>query len=132
MTVDAPWDALREMLRVAKPGGVVAAREADLTSQCIWPDLPAISRFHEVHEKVTKAAGMSWTGGRQLVSWALKAGATRDQITASYGTWCFSAPEDRKMWGMYCSQFLSFLLSCIYTVILFLSCSVLKSFFSFI
>jgi ubiquinone/menaquinone biosynthesis C-methylase UbiE len=32
----APWDELREMLRVTKPGGIVAAREGDLETECIW------------------------------------------------------------------------------------------------
>ncbi len=97
--MDAPGDALREMLRVTKPGGVVAARESDLAMQCIWPESPGIGRFQQVMKATLEAAGGCWTGGRQLVSWALKAGASRDQITASYGTWCYSAPEDKKVWG---------------------------------
>ena len=97
--LDAPAEALREMLRVTKPGGLVAARESDLAAQCIWPESPGLARFHAVMEATMKAAGGCWTGGRQLVSWALGAGVRRDQITAGFGTWCFSAPEDRKMWG---------------------------------
>lgn len=136
--MDAPSDALREMLRVTKPGGVVAAREADVStkknkliscpfffffvvielstrhdensdtnlfftkkmeSQCLWPELPGLRLFNEVNEAVLRAAGACWSGGRQLVSWALKAGVRREQITASYGTWCFSAPEDKSVWG---------------------------------
>ncbi|EMR67608.1 putative methylase involved in ubiquinone menaquinone biosynthesis protein [Eutypa lata UCREL1] len=97
--MDAPSDALREMLRVTKPGGVVAAREADMESQCLWPELPGLRLFNEVNEAVLRAAGACWSGGRQLVSWALKAGVRREQITASYGTWCFSAPEDKSVWA---------------------------------
>ncbi|RYP46595.1 hypothetical protein DL768_007217 [Monosporascus sp. mg162] len=97
--LDAPGDALREMLRVTKPGGIVAARESDLEMQCIWPELPGVLRFNEVIKATHEAAGGCSTGGRQLVSWALKAGASRAQITASYGTWCYSAPSDRKLWA---------------------------------
>lgn len=87
------------MLRVTRPGGVVAAREADMATQCIWPEAPGLRRFHALSEGIFEVAGACWTGGRQLLSWALEAGARRDQITAGYGTWCFSAPEDKNVWG---------------------------------
>jgi SAM-dependent methyltransferase len=98
--LDDPPAALREMMRVARPaGGIVAARESDLEMQCVWPPLPGVLRFNDLTRKTVDAAGGCSTGGRQLVSWALRAGATRAQITAGYGTWCYSAPEDRKLWG---------------------------------
>ncbi|MCJ1389517.1 hypothetical protein MMC18_002374 [Xylographa bjoerkii] len=43
----APWDALREMLRVTKPAGIVAAREGDLETECVWPDLSGLIKFHK-------------------------------------------------------------------------------------
>ena len=95
----APWDVLREMLRVTKPGGLVAARDGDLESECSWPQLPGILKFHDFTVGLIKGAGGSTTGGRQLLSWALKAGVDRSQITASYGTWCYSTPADKKVWG---------------------------------
>ena len=94
-----PWDALREMLRVTKPGGVVAAREGDLGTECIWPEIPGLVKFHKFIVESINAAGGSSTGGRQLLSWALKAGVGRGQISASYGTWCYSTPADKKVWG---------------------------------
>ena len=94
-----PADALREMLRVTRPGGVVAAREADISMMCAWPELPALVRFHEFAAALHSSAGGSRTAGRQLVSWALKAGAKREQIAVSFGTRCYSLPEERKMCG---------------------------------
>jgi hypothetical protein len=38
------------MLRVTKPGGVVAAREGDLETEVMWPPLPGLLKFH--HEYV--------------------------------------------------------------------------------
>ncbi|KAK3177509.1 hypothetical protein K4F52_009706 [Lecanicillium sp. MT-2017a] len=99
--MDAPVDALREMLRVTKPGGVVSAREADLSTSCYWPDVGGLRDFHRVWLEIHEASGGSITAGRQLVSWAMKAGAKREQIKASFGTWCYSDLEDRRMWGTF-------------------------------
>src|ERR1700742_5154252 len=79
-----PWDALREMLRVTKRGGVVAAREGDYETECLWPDLPALRKFHELMAGRMRTGGGTPTAGRQLLSWALKAGAPRDQIALTY------------------------------------------------
>ncbi|KAK7408533.1 hypothetical protein QQX98_009294 [Neonectria punicea] len=97
--LDAPADAIREMLRVTKPGGVVALRESEMRMWCMWPELPALLQFHDVIAKTLVANGGQDNGGRQLVSWTMKAGVARDDITASFGTWCYSAPEDRKVWA---------------------------------
>ncbi|KAL9105313.1 MAG: hypothetical protein Q9227_009480 [Pyrenula ochraceoflavens] len=93
-----PWEVLREMLRVTKHGGVVAARESDLKTQCFWPELPGLIKCHDVMLK--KPRGGSATAGRQLLTWALEAGAERRQITASYGAWCYSTTEDKKTWAL--------------------------------
>ena len=97
--IKAPWDALREMLRVTKPFGVIAAREGDFETDCIWPEMPGLVKFHSFIAETINAASGSSTGGRQLLSWALKAGVDRGQIAASYGTWCYSTPADKKVWG---------------------------------
>ena len=94
-----PWNALSEMLRVTKPGGVVAAREGDLESECVWPELPGLIKFHNLAAGFIKLAGGSPRAGRQLLSWALKAGAVRERITVSFGTWCYTTPNDKEIWG---------------------------------
>lgn len=93
-----PSDALREMLRVTKPGGVVAAREGDYETDCVWPQLPGLIKFHKLVSGMM-AKGGSNIAGRELLSWALKAGAVRDQLTLSYGTWWFETQDDKKVWG---------------------------------
>ncbi|KAJ6572110.1 S-adenosyl-L-methionine-dependent methyltransferase [Mycena capillaripes] len=94
-----PHEALREMLRVAKVGGVVGARESDLETQCIWPALPGLLKFHDFAVRLMQHGGGTAQGGRQLLSWALQAGARRDQVTPSFGTWCYSEEVERKVWG---------------------------------
>lgn len=94
-----PWEALREMMRVTKVGGVVAARDGDLETECVWPATPRLLKFHDFAVQLMRSKGESSNGGRQLLSWALKAGAGRGQIKASFGTWCYSAREDKEVWG---------------------------------
>lgn len=94
-----PADAIREMLRVTKPGGIVAAREGDLETECVWPDLPGLAKFHTLAAAAISMAGGSSKAGRQLLSWALQAGVSRDQVTPGLGSWCYSEPQERKVWG---------------------------------
>lgn len=98
--LEVPVKALKEMLRVTKRGGVVAVRECDLRMWSIWPDLPAISVWHQkvllgTHED-NKG---SINAGPQLVSWAMQAGARREQIKTSCGTWTYSTRAEREVWG---------------------------------
>jgi SAM-dependent methyltransferase len=91
-----PWDALSEMLRVTKKGGVVAAREGDYETECVWPELPALIKFHKLMAGLMSAGGGTPTAGRQLVSWALKAGVERSQVTLSNSTLLYSTTSERK------------------------------------
>ncbi|KAI0408921.1 S-adenosyl-L-methionine-dependent methyltransferase [Xylaria palmicola] len=95
-----PWEIMIEMLRVTKPGGVCAAREGDLDTEIMWPPLPGMLKFHhELEVKLIVGRGGCATAGRQLLSWALRAGARRSQIKTSYSTWSYTEPEDRKLWA---------------------------------
>jgi ubiquinone/menaquinone biosynthesis C-methylase UbiE len=94
-----PADAIREMVRVTKPGGIIAAREGDLETECVWPDLPGMAKFHTLTAAFIRMAGGSPKAGRQLLSWALQAGVRREHVTPGLGSWCYSDPEERKIWG---------------------------------
>ena len=63
------------------------------------PSLPAIYAFNDLLCTVHIANHGHANAGAKLVSWALTAGATRDQIKASAGTWCYSTPDERALWG---------------------------------
>ncbi len=106
--IGTPWDALREMLRVTKRGGVVAAREGDYETECLWPEMPELRKFHTLMAGLMSAGGGTPTAGRQLVSWALRAGAERSQIQLSYGTSSYHTPSEKKI----CCEF-SFIPLCL-------------------
>lgn len=94
-----PWVALGEMIRVTKPGGIVAAREGDAETQVIWPELPGLIQFNKLVGWAISAGGGSSAAGRRLLSWALRAGAQRSRITASYSAWGYSEPAEKQVWG---------------------------------
>ncbi|KAL2128195.1 hypothetical protein VTI74DRAFT_9531 [Chaetomium olivicolor] len=97
--LDAPVEAVKEMVRVLKPGGLLALRESDMRMWCFWPEAEGLLKFHELMVGVLLANGGHDKGGRRLVSWVMEAGAERESIEAGFGTWCYSKPEDRKTWG---------------------------------
>lgn len=97
--LENPWEVLGEMLRVTKTGGIVAVREGDYRSEAVWPEMEALVKFHELVVGMMEGGGGSSTAGRELVSWALKAGVQREQITATYAAWGYCKREDKEIWG---------------------------------
>jgi SAM-dependent methyltransferase len=92
-----PVRALREMARVTRPGGVVAARDSDYATFAWWPRLPELDRWLELYDAAARANGGEPDAGRRLLSWAHAAGL--DDVTASSSTWCYATPEMRDWWG---------------------------------
>lgn len=92
-----PVQALREMRRVAVPGGLVAARDADYAGFLWFPVIPALDRWLALYRAAARANGGEPDAGRRLLSWARAAGFTEVAATAS--TWCYATPAERAWWG---------------------------------
>jgi len=92
-----PIRALAEMRRVARPGGLVAARDADYAAFTWFPLLPELDEWLALYRRVARVNGGEPDAARRLMSWARAAGFT--DVTASASTWLYATPEDREEWG---------------------------------
>jgi SAM-dependent methyltransferase len=92
-----PVAALREMGRVCKPGGLVAARDSDYGAKTWFPPDPRLDRWNALYHELARANGGEPDAGRRMVAWAHAAGFRN--VTATATSWCFATQPDRDWWG---------------------------------
>jgi ubiquinone/menaquinone biosynthesis C-methylase UbiE len=92
-----PAAALAEMRRVCRPGGLVAARDADYATMTWAPAEPALDRWLALYHELARANGGEPDAGRHLLAWARRAGFA--EVIPSASAWCFATPEDRGWWA---------------------------------
>lgn len=95
--VHDPVQALKEMRRVCKVGGVVAVRDSDYRGFVWYPEDPLLSQWLTLYETAARDNGGEPDAGRMLYAWTKQAGFK--DIQASSSTWCYATPESRAWWG---------------------------------
>jgi ubiquinone/menaquinone biosynthesis C-methylase UbiE len=92
-----PIGALREMRRVCKPDGIVAARDSDYSAFTWYPLDPRLVAWLALYERIARANRGEPEAGRHLLEWANAAGFSAVQPGAS--AWCYATPDQRTWWG---------------------------------
>lgn len=92
-----PVHALCEMRRVCRRDGYVAVRDSDYAAFTWYPELPELTDWLALYQRLARANGGEPDAGRRLLSWARTAGF--GSVTATSSTWCFATEADRAWWG---------------------------------
>ncbi len=94
-----PAAAIAEMVRVTKPGGLVAVRDADYHAMTWHPQPPELDRWMDIYQAVARHNDAEPDASRYLIEWSLDAGVPRSAITASSDTWLYATDDERAWWA---------------------------------
>jgi len=92
--------AIKEMIRVTRPAGVVALREMVLRSMSWYPADPLLDKWFSIICQQLEVAGTANDAATiGMKAGCLKAGCKEQDVASTAGTWCWTTDEDRDAWG---------------------------------
>jgi ubiquinone/menaquinone biosynthesis C-methylase UbiE len=92
-----PVDALRQMLSILKPGGVLGVRDVDWGSTTFYPESDGIRRFLTLYYELARRHGGEANAGRYLRRWLREAGFSKTRVTTT--TVSYTDSDATREWG---------------------------------
>lgn len=92
-----PVAALEAMARFVKPGGILAARDADYGAMAWYPAAEGLQRWHTTYCDSARALGGEPDAGRRLRAWAHQ--ADLHVVLARSSAWSYATTESAAWWG---------------------------------
>lgn len=92
-----PVAALEAMARFVKPGGILAARDADYGAMAWYPAAEGLQRWHTTYCDSARALGGEPDAGRRLRAWAHQ--ADLHVVLARSSAWSYATTEPAAWWG---------------------------------
>ena len=92
-----PAAALREMGRVVRSGGYVAARDSDYQTMISHPRTEAIEEWRALYTEVVRRNGADANAGRRIASWMARAGFEQVEISTTVAI--MRDPAEVLNWG---------------------------------
>lgn len=94
-----PIQAFKEMKRVVKVGGYVAARDADFPAMVWYPAVEEMENVIDLYVRVARSNGGDPVIGRALHAKARMAGYEREKIIPTASNWCYGTQQLAEWWG---------------------------------
>jgi ubiquinone/menaquinone biosynthesis C-methylase UbiE len=94
VTIPEPAEVVAEMVRLARPGGLVASQEADAEFSICYPPLPEWDRLWSLFQASFPRAGADLRLGRRLTELFREAGLT--DVGATVYASCYPAGHSRR------------------------------------
>lgn len=92
-----PVAALREMARVVRPGGLIAARDADYSAMSWYPVSDGLTSWLSTYQQLARHNGAEPDAGRHLLAWAHAAGLP--EVTVSAATTSYAGADPCTWWA---------------------------------
>lgn len=93
--LNEPVKALKELIRVCVPGGIIADREAEMQSCSFYPPTPALRDFFDLLGHILPRTNT----GLSLISLAIQAGVPKGNIVFTTSTHSCGTLEERQVFG---------------------------------
>ncbi|HEX2856893.1 MAG TPA: methyltransferase domain-containing protein [Propionibacteriaceae bacterium] len=92
-----PVAALTALARYCKPGGIIAARDADYGAMAWYPEFDGLDQWRDTYCAGARSAGAEPCAGRRLRAWFHAAGL--DVVVAGSSTWTYATTDETAWWG---------------------------------